>query len=275
MIFLPSHMLTHHLLLFFSPDFFYSGLWWSIFIKFLPFSLRPKPSAKTGVRTYVSSSVSMNKLISESFSSEVLEKIKVENENKKKSSSIMKEKKNIFSAFCRIFSIMINKLISRIQRNKYFGNGSINNNDNGNKNEIKKLNPKTSGSAESRWVANNNNNNKKIIDNNISNDNNNINENIDDKSNSNKNIDNNVDHNIENLHVVGLFVYAWISPELRGMFFGDILLESGQRMCRELGANFMILVHDDNGSGRLISYYEKKGFLPIFDTIEKGMIGYL
>ena len=190
----------------------------------------------------------------------------------------MKEKKNIFSAFCRIFSIMMNKLISRIKRNKYFGNGSINSNDNGNKNEIKKLNPKTSGSAESKWVANNNNNNnknKKISDNNINNDNNNINENIDDKSNSNKNIDNNVDNNIENLHVVGLFVYAWISPELRGMFFGDILLENGQRMCRELGANFMILVHDDNGSGRLISYYEKKGFLPIFDTIEKGMIGYL
>ena len=39
------------------------------------------------------------------------------------------------------------------------------------------------------------------------------------------------------------------------------------------GGDYMILVHDDDGSGRLISYYEKKGFIPIFDTIEKGMIG--
>jgi hypothetical protein len=37
----------------------------------------------------------------------------------------------------------------------------------------------------------------------------------------------------------------------------------------------MLLVHDDQGSGKLVSYYEKRGFRAIFDYLEKAMIGAL
>lgn len=75
--------------------------------------------------------------------------------------------------------------------------------------------------------------------------------------------------------VVGLFVYMWITPSLRRRNLGDILLEKGKGLCAEFGANFMILVHDDNGTGKLIDYYSNRGFRPIFDVIDKGMLGML
>ena len=143
-------------------------------------------------------------------------------------------------------SKIVNKIENGSKNKIEIGNGNEIGNENENEIEskndknIKILNPIYSGSAKSKWIA----------------------------KTSKKNMEEN-----EKLLLVGLFVYAWITPTLRRRFFGNVLLACGEEMCRELGADFMILVHDDDGSGRLISYYEKKGFIPIFDTIEKGMIG--
>jgi GNAT superfamily N-acetyltransferase len=71
---------------------------------------------------------------------------------------------------------------------------------------------------------------------------------------------------------VAIFVYMWVQPDLRGNKIGDFLLETGKNLCRSVGARYMIIVHDDDGSGKLISYYERRGFIPIFDFLEKGMI---
>lgn len=79
----------------------------------------------------------------------------------------------------------------------------------------------------------------------------------------------------DSIAIVGLFVYMWIAPLLRKRQLGDILFEKGKQMCRDLGAGFMILVHDDDGSGKLIKYYEDRNFEPIFDVIDKGMLGQL
>ena len=43
-------------------------------------------------------------------------------------------------------------------------------------------------------------------------------------------------------------------------------------VARRRGDEYMLLVHDDDGSGRLIQYYIDRGFVPIFDFIDKGMI---
>lgn len=79
----------------------------------------------------------------------------------------------------------------------------------------------------------------------------------------------------DSIAIVGLFVYMWIAPILRKRQLGDILLEKGKQMCRDLGAGFMILVHDDDGSGKLVDYYKDRDFKPIFDVIDKGMLGKL
>jgi hypothetical protein len=79
----------------------------------------------------------------------------------------------------------------------------------------------------------------------------------------------------DSIAIVGLFVYMWIAPVLRKRQLGDILFEEGKQMCRDLGAGFMILVHDDDGSGKLIEYYKNRNFEPIFDVIDKGMLGKL
>ena len=50
---------------------------------------------------------------------------------------------------------------------------------------------------------------------------------------------------------------------------GDLLLEAMKEECRKKDDTHMLLVHDDNGSGRLIDYYAKRGFKDV-DTILKG-----
>ena len=103
---------------------------------------------------------------------------------------------------------------------------------------VESLNPSSAGSANIKWASNANNENKALA-------------------------------------TIGLFVYMWIAPALRKKLIGNILLEEGKGLCRGLGADHMILVHDDNGSGKLITYYTDRGFHPIFDVIDKGMIGQL
>ena len=300
------HRLVYHIISYVVKLFNFSifiiylfvGLWWSAFIRFLPHKFRPKPCAKTGVRTYVSSSVMMNKIIKKSFSSATIveKKEKLRNEIKKRNGLLNKNylwKKKLMNLMTKLINKMmiianfitgkknwkksdgnVNYIDLRSKDNK-IENKNESENKNENKNENKKknenendnennkivdknkplnkieisfendknvqiLNPIYTGTAKSKWIA--------------------------------KNSKNDVEEN-EKLSLVGLFVYAWIKPFLRRRFFGNVLLACGEEMCRELGADYMILVHDDNGSGRLISYYEKKGFIPIFDMIEKGMIG--
>lgn len=71
---------------------------------------------------------------------------------------------------------------------------------------------------------------------------------------------------------IGLFVYMWVNPSYRGQGLGEVLLETGKDYCRGKGDSHMILVHDDDGSGRLVQYYEDRGFLPIETILDKGMI---
>lgn len=73
-------------------------------------------------------------------------------------------------------------------------------------------------------------------------------------------------------HSVALFVYMWVDPKYRKLNYGDYLLTLAMDMCRERGDEYMLLVHDDDGTGRLINYYVNRGFVPIFNFIEKGMI---
>jgi hypothetical protein len=188
-----------------------TGVWWAFFIQFLPIFLRPKPCAKTGVRTYTSSSIMMDNLVKRCFGEDALkkkmEKIKtkdIDEDNDKKSETTSKNLKDQSSS----------------------------------KAAVESLNPSSAGSANIKWASK---------------------------------------ANIENkaLATIGLFVYMWIAPALRKKLIGNILLEEGKSLCRGLGADHMILVHDDNGSGKLITYYTDRGFQPIFDVIDKGMIGQL
>lgn len=77
---------------------------------------------------------------------------------------------------------------------------------------------------------------------------------------------------------VGLFVYMWINPlfrkngNLQNNKLGDFLLDYGKNVCRSLGGTFMLLVHDDKGSGKLVDYYRNKGFISIFDDVDNGML---
>lgn len=73
---------------------------------------------------------------------------------------------------------------------------------------------------------------------------------------------------------MGLMIYMWVHPTIRGSDhrLGDALLGWIKQQCREKGDTHLLLVHDDNGSGRLIEYYKQRGFQPIFDFVEKGMI---
>ena len=71
---------------------------------------------------------------------------------------------------------------------------------------------------------------------------------------------------------VGIFVYMWVEENLRGFDVGNFLLNLAVERCRIMNYKYMLLVHDDNGSGKLVKYYTDRGFIPIFDFIEKGMI---
>ena len=174
--------------------------------------LRPKPSAKTGVRTYTSSSIMMDNLVKRCFGEDAL----------------MRKKEKINSEDDRGDYDMRNENASR------HGKGQSNN-----INRAKEsLNPSSAGTANEKWASKTDNESKALA-------------------------------------TVGLFVYMWIAPFLRKKLIGNILLIEGQKLCRDLGADHMILVHDDDGSGKLIKYYTDRGFEPIFDVIDKGMISKL
>jgi hypothetical protein len=74
------------------------------------------------------------------------------------------------------------------------------------------------------------------------------------------------------VHNVGLFVYMWVNPKYRKQQFGDFLLDLAIKECKSRGDDFMLIVHDDNGSGRLINYYLEKGFYDVSNLLPNGMI---
>jgi hypothetical protein len=71
---------------------------------------------------------------------------------------------------------------------------------------------------------------------------------------------------------IGVFVYMWIKPNFQGFNIGDFLLTTVFQYCRKRGDQYMLLVHDDIRKGKLINYYKNRGFVPIFDFIDQGMI---
>ena len=71
---------------------------------------------------------------------------------------------------------------------------------------------------------------------------------------------------------VGIFVYMWVDPLYRGKHLGLELLRRARDKCLCMGCEYMLIVHDDQGSGKLVEYYKQCGFVPIFDYLDKGML---
>lgn len=71
---------------------------------------------------------------------------------------------------------------------------------------------------------------------------------------------------------VFVFVYMWVNPAYRGRDIGDALLSLAEEQSVRDEVDYMLLVHDDQGTGKLVDYYKSRGFIPIFDFIDKGMI---
>ena len=75
---------------------------------------------------------------------------------------------------------------------------------------------------------------------------------------------------------LGLLVYMWVAPKWRGRNLGDMLLSVAVEQCQEKGDKYMLCVHDDTGSGKLVEWYKRRSFHPLPGTIlEKGLIGSL
>lgn len=54
--------------------------------------------------------------------------------------------------------------------------------------------------------------------------------------------------------------------------FGDYFLSWVRQCSRENGDSCLLLVHDDQGSGRLVEFYRQRGFFSIEELIPKGMV---
>ena len=71
---------------------------------------------------------------------------------------------------------------------------------------------------------------------------------------------------------MSLMVYMYVASTHRQLDIGSILLQYIINEGKALQANYLLLVHDDDGSNKLIKYYERKGFKEIFAFLEKGML---
>jgi GNAT superfamily N-acetyltransferase len=69
-----------------------------------------------------------------------------------------------------------------------------------------------------------------------------------------------------------VLVYMWVDPIFRAQNIGIKLIERAKDYCNIHNYEYILLVHDDNGSGKLIDYYRKNGFIDIFPKLDKGMI---
>ena len=75
--------------------------------------------------------------------------------------------------------------------------------------------------------------------------------------------------------LVGVLVYMWVQPYLRNNRLGDFLLQLVTEESLLLGYEYLLLVHDDQGSGKLVEFYQRRGFFKIFNFVNKGMIAKL
>ena len=71
---------------------------------------------------------------------------------------------------------------------------------------------------------------------------------------------------------LGLLVYMYVHPSLRRRGLGDVLLQQCLDECRMRGNSHVLLVHDDQGSGRLVQFYQSRGFRDVSSVVPKGMI---
>jgi len=71
---------------------------------------------------------------------------------------------------------------------------------------------------------------------------------------------------------IGLLIYMYVMPSHRGNHLGDFLLAEVEREFKERGDDFILIVHDDNGSGKLIQYYLDRGFKSIESFLPNGLI---
>ena len=71
---------------------------------------------------------------------------------------------------------------------------------------------------------------------------------------------------------LGLLVYMYVHPSLRRQGLGDALLQQCLDECRMRGNSHVLLVHDDQGSGRLVQFYQSRGFRDVSSVVSKGMI---
>ena len=98
----------------------------------------------------------------------------------------------------------------------------------------------------------------------------------------------------ESSYNVGIMVYMWVQEKYRGLkcfnygakndeeennlskiTIGEHLLDLVRTACRDMGENdYMLIVHDDNGSGKLVKYYQDRGFRSFGDYLgeDKAMI---
>mmetsp|Transcript_4803 Transcript_4803/g.9163 ORF Transcript_4803/g.9163 Transcript_4803/m.9163 type:complete len:271 (-) Transcript_4803:2-814(-) len=59
---------------------------------------------------------------------------------------------------------------------------------------------------------------------------------------------------------IGAIIYMFVEPEYRGKGIGTLALEAMAAIQSVQGSDFTVLVADDNGSGKLIKWYEDCGF---------------
>lgn len=59
---------------------------------------------------------------------------------------------------------------------------------------------------------------------------------------------------------IGAIIYMYVEPEFRKHGIGDLALEAIYAIQTVQNIDFIVLVANDDGSGRLISWYEKNGF---------------
>lgn len=75
---------------------------------------------------------------------------------------------------------------------------------------------------------------------------------------------------------LGLLVYMWVAPRWRGLNLGEMLLSLAVEQCQNKGDKYMLCVHDDAGTGKLVEWYRKRCFYTVPDDIlDKGLIGSL
>ena len=71
---------------------------------------------------------------------------------------------------------------------------------------------------------------------------------------------------------VSCLIYMWATPAWRGNGLGDMLLACIAQESRSRGDDYLLCVHDDDGSGGLVRWYESRGFVDASTVLPKGLV---